>query len=96
MYRLQSTSDNHLYSYVAEGEVLPVATHSFGSIGVFAIKEMGRFYRHGLIENGFPHHGAVAFIHCGKAIFEVFKYLGAEKICYNQTAAYPSENPFKE
>ncbi len=96
MYRLQSTSDNHLYSYVAEGEVLPVATHSFGSIGVFAIKEMGRFYRHGLIENGFPHHGAVAFGHYGKALFEVFKYLGAEKICYNQTAAYPSENPFKE
>ncbi len=95
MYRLQSTSDNHLYSYVAEGEVLPVATHSFGSIGVFAIKEMGRFYRHGLIENGFPHHGAVAFGHCGKALFEVFKYLGAEKICYNQTEAYPSENPFK-
>ncbi|MBR5680793.1 MAG: fucose isomerase, partial [Clostridia bacterium] len=25
-YRLQSTADNHLYAYVAEGEVLPVAT----------------------------------------------------------------------
>lgn len=53
-YRLQSTADNHLYSYVAEGEVLPVETKSFGGIGVFAIKEMGRFYRHVLIENGFP------------------------------------------
>ncbi|MGN0814789.1 MAG: L-fucose/L-arabinose isomerase family protein [Candidatus Coproplasma sp.] len=93
-YRLQSTADNHLYSYVAEGEVLPVQTHSFGSIGVFAIKEMGRFYRHVLIENGFPHHGAVAFGHYGKAIFEVFKYLGAEKIGYNQTEKYATENPF--
>lgn len=94
LYRLQSTADNRLLAYVAEGEVLPVATKSFGSIGVFAIDEMGRFYRHVLIENGFPHHGAVAFGHYGKAIFEVFKYLGAEKIGYNQAEKYPTENPF--
>ncbi|MCQ2799078.1 MAG: L-fucose/L-arabinose isomerase family protein [Bacilli bacterium] len=95
-FRLQSTSDNHLYAYAAEGEVLPVATRSFGSIGVFAIKEMGRFYRHVLIENGFPHHGAVAFGCHGKALFEVFKYLGVEKIGYNQPASLPyaTENPF--
>lgn len=93
-YRLQSTADNHLYAYVAEGEILPVATQSFGGIGVFAIKEMGRFYRHVLIENGFPHHGAVAFGHHGKAVFEVFKYLGAEKIGYNQKEKYATENPF--
>ena len=43
-YRLQSTSDNKLRAYIAQGEVLPVATRSFGSIGVFAIPEMGRFY----------------------------------------------------
>ena len=97
-YRLQSTADNHLYAYVAEGEVLNVPTHSFGSIGVFAIKEMGRFYRHVLIEYGFPHHGAVAFGHYGKTLFEVFKYLGAEKVDYNQPASLPyaSENPFKK
>ncbi len=97
-FRLQSTSDGHLYAYAANGEVLPVATHSFGSIGVFAIKEMGRFYRHVLIENGFPHHGAVAFGHHGKALFEVFKYVGAEKIGWNQPKGlpYPSENPFEE
>lgn len=93
-YRLQSTADNHLYAYVAEGEILPVATRSFGGIGVFAIKEMGRFYRHVLIENGFPHHGAVAFGHYGKALFEVFKYLGSEKIGYNQKEKYSTENPF--
>ena len=95
-YRLQSTADNHLYAYVAEGEVLPVPTKSFGGIGVFAIKEMGRFYRHVLIENGFPHHGAVAFGHYGKEMFEVFKYLGVEKTGYNQPAGLPygTENPF--
>lgn len=95
-YRLQSTADNHLYAYVAQGEVLPVATRSFGGIGVFAIKEMGRFYRHVLIENGFPHHGAVAFGHYGKELFEIFKYLGVEKIGYNKPAndKYSTENPF--
>lgn len=95
-YRLQSTADNRLYAYVAEGEVLPVATRSFGGIGVFAIKEMGRFYRHVLIENGFPHHGAVAFGHFGKEMFEIFKYLGVEKVGYNQPAGLPygTENPF--
>lgn len=95
-FRLQSTSDNHLYSYIAQGEVLPVATHSFGSIGIFAIEGMARFYRHVLIENGFPHHGAICFGHYGKALFEVFKYLGAEKIGFNQKERYPSENPFSE
>ncbi len=96
-FRLQSTADNHLLAYVAQGEVLPVATHSFGSIGVFAIPEMGRFYRHVLIEKGFPHHGAVAFGHFGKALFEVFKYLGAEEIGFNRPAGtlYPTENPFE-
>lgn len=96
LYRLQSTSDNRLYAYVAEGEVLPMATQSFGSIGVCAIKEMSRFYRHVLIENGFPHHGAVAFGHFGKEIFSVFKYLGAEKVGYNRPAnlLYGMENPF--
>ena len=66
-YRLQSTADNKLRAYIAHGEVLPVATRSFGAIGVFAIPEMGRFYRHVLIEGGFPHHGAVAFGHLWKS-----------------------------
>ena len=97
-YRLQSTADNILRAYVAEGEILPVATRSFGGIGVFAIKEMGRFYRHVLIEKGYPHHGAVAFGHYGKSLFEVFKLIGVEQgeIGYNQPASLPykSENPF--
>ena len=44
--RDRSTADTQLRTYVAEGEVLNVPSHSFGSIGVFAIPEMGRFYRH--------------------------------------------------
>ena len=94
--RLQSTSDAKLTAYVAQGEVLPVATRSFGAIGIFAIPQMGRFYRHWLIEKNFPHHGAVAFGHFGKQLYEVFKYLGVEEIGFNQPAGmlYKSENPF--
>ncbi len=97
-FRLQSTSDCKIRAYIANGEVLPVATRSFGSIGVFAIPEMGRFYRHVLIEKNYPHHGAVAFGHHGKALYEVFKYIGVpvEEIGYNQPKGirYPTENPF--
>ena len=97
-FRLQSTADGKLRAYVANGEVLPVATRSFGGIGIFAIPEMGRFYRHELIEKGYPHHGAVAFGHYGKALFEVFKYIGVtpDEIGYNHPKGdrYPTENPF--
>ena len=97
-YRRQSTADNKLRADIAQGEVLPVATRSFGSIGVFAIPEMGRFYRHVLIEKNYPHHGAVAFGNYGKALFEVFKYIGVdvEEIGYNQpkSVRYKTENPF--
>ena len=95
-YRLQCDSEGNLRSYVAEGQVLPVATRSFGGIGIFAIPEMGRFYRHVLIQKRYPHHGAVAFAHCGKYLFEVLKYLGVKDIAYNQPKSlpYPTENPW--
>lgn len=97
-FRLQSTADTKLRAYVANGEVLPVPTCSFGGIGIFAISEMKRFYRHVLIEGNYPHHGAVAFGHYGKPLYEVFKYLGVDtgEIGYNQPAGvrYPGENPF--
>jgi L-fucose isomerase and related proteins len=95
-FRLQSTADSKLRAYVAHGEVLPVATRSFGGIGVFAIGEMARFYRHVLVEKNYPHHGAVAFGHYGKTLFEVFKFLGVEDIGFNQPKGmlYKTENPF--
>jgi len=95
-YRLQCDSDGVLRSYIAEGEILDVKTRSFGGIGVFAIPEMGRFYRHVLIEKRYPHHGAVAFSHVGKYLFEVFRFLGVKDIAYNQPKSlpYPTENPW--
>ena len=57
---------------------------------------MGRFYRHVLIEGRFPHHGAVTFAHNGKALFNVFRYLGVQSVGFNQPKGmlYKTENPF--
>ena len=95
-FRLQTTPDTKLQAYIAEGEVLPVSTKSFGGIGIFAIKEMGRFYRHVLIRKRYPHHGAVAFKHCGATLWALFDYLGISDVAYNRKEGdlYPGENPF--
>ena len=84
IFRLQSTADAHLRSYIAEGEVLDIDPKSFGGIGVFAVREMGRFYRHVLVEKRFPHHTAVAFAHAGKALFAAVRMLGVEAIDVNR------------
>jgi len=95
-YRFQCDSEGQLRAYIAQGEGLPVSTRSFGGIGIFAIPEMGRFYRHVLLQKRYPHHGAVAFGHYGKQLFEVFKYLGITDIGYNQPKSLPyaTENPW--
>lgn len=95
-YRLHGNPDGSLQAYIAQGEVLPVATKSFGGVGIFAISEMGRFYRHVLVGRHYPHHGAVAFGHLGKALYTIFDYLGVPVIDFNQPKGmlYPRENPF--
>lgn len=100
IYRLQSTADTKLRVYIAQGEILPVPCRSYGSIGIFAIKDMNRFYRHVLIEKNYPHHAAILFDHYGKYLWEIFKYIGVpvEEIDYNKCRGeyYPTENPFIE
>jgi L-fucose isomerase-like protein len=97
VFRLQSWADTTLRAYVAEGEVLDINPKSFGSIGVFAVSEMARFYRHVLVGKRYPHHAAIAFAHAGKALFDVLKLLGVEDIAWNRPASLPyeGENPFK-
>lgn len=96
IFRLQSTGDTHLQAYIADGEILNIDPESFGSIAIFAIKEMGRFYRHVLIGKHFPHHAGIAFKHSGKALFSATKLLGVDDISFNQPAGmlYKNENPF--
>lgn len=96
IFRLQSTADTNLRSYIAEGEVLDIDPKSFGSIGVFAISEMDRFYRYILIEKQFPHHTAVGFKQVGKVLFSVVKMLGVKEIYFNlpKNIRYEDENTF--
>lgn len=96
IFRLQATPDAKLQAYVANGEVLNIKPKSFGCIGVFAVNEMGRFYRHILIEKRFPHHTAIAFKHSGKYLFAATKMLGVSDVFFNQPKGmlYSSENPF--
>lgn len=98
IFRLQSTADTKMRAYIAQGEILPVATRSYGSIGIFAIKDMDRFYRHVLIEKNYPHHAAILFDHYGKYLWEIFKYIGipVQDIDYNKNKDYYyiTENPF--
>ncbi|HOP10377.1 MAG TPA: fucose isomerase [Oscillospiraceae bacterium] len=97
MFRIQGAAEGHISSYVAQGQILDIDPCSFGGIGVMAIPEMGRFYRHVLIEKHFPHHAGIGFAHVGKTLFEVLKLLSVEDINYNQPASLPykTENPFK-
>jgi L-fucose isomerase-like protein len=96
LFRIQSTAEAHIQACVANGEVLDVNPKSFGSIGIFAIKEMGRFYRHVLIEKRFPHHTAIGFKHAGKTLFAACRMLGLDDIFFNYPKGvfYPTENPF--
>jgi len=96
-FRLQGDPDGNLMSYAAEGNILDIDPHSFGGIGVFAIPNFARFYRHVLIGRHFPHHGAVAFSKCGKALFDAVKLMGVDDISVPlpKTMLYPGENPFE-
>lgn len=96
VFRLQSTLDNQLHSYLSEGHILEADPSSFGGLGIFGIRDFGRFYRHVLLEKQFPHHTAVAFTHAGRVIVDALKLLGIENIYIPlpATERYSSENPF--
>jgi hypothetical protein len=49
-----------------------------------------------LLEKRFPHHGAVAFEHSGRVLFDAMRLLGVDDIGVPlpKTVTYPSENPF--
>jgi L-fucose isomerase-like protein len=96
-FRLQSSADGYLMSYIAPGNILDIDPHSFGGIGVFAIANFARFYRHVLLGRQFPHHGAVAFDNVAKVLFDAVKLLGVEDIGVPlpKTMLYPGENAFE-
>lgn len=96
LFRLQSTADARLSSYIAHGQVVDVDPQSFGGIGVIGVKGMSRFYRHVLIGKHYPHHGGVGFRHVGRVLYEALRLLGVDEIDFNRPSSmlYPGENPF--
>jgi len=96
LFRLQSTADCKLTSYIAQGETIDMDPKTFGGVGVIAISEMARFYRHVLIAKRYPHHAGMGYGHVGKALFSAMKMLGICDVAYNQPAGrlYCGENPF--
>ena len=96
LFRLQSTASGKLQSYLAEGDVLDIDPKSFGAIGIIAIPELARFYRHVMLENNYPHHAALAFKDVGSILFDSLKLLteivpSTPKL---KGSLYPKENPF--
>ncbi|MCX6343860.1 MAG: fucose isomerase [Armatimonadetes bacterium] len=96
-FRLQGNAEGELVSYIADGNILDIDPMTFGGIGIFAIPGFARFYRHVLIGKQFPHHGAVAFKTCGKALYDAAALLGVEDINVPlpNTTLYSGENPFE-
>ncbi len=96
VFRLQGNTENQLVSYIAQGNILDVDPHSFGSIGIFAIPDFARFYRHVLIGKRFPHHAAIGFGTCGEAIVDALQLLGISDINAPKPdwEFYSGENPF--
>ena len=96
LFRLQSTADCILRSYIAQGESIDIDPQTFGGVGVIGIPEMARFYRHVLIAKRYPHHAGLGYGHVGKTLFAAMKVLGIEDVAYNQPAGrlYNGENPF--
>jgi L-fucose isomerase-like protein len=97
VFRLQATPDSSgLMSYIAEGHVLDADPASFGSIGVFGIKDFARFYRYALLGRNFPHHTATAFKHVGRTLFDALRLLGVDDISVplDKKSLYRGENPF--
>ncbi len=96
LFRVQGMLNGEIASYVAQGRVLDIDPCSFGSIGIMAIPNFGRFYRHVLIGKTFPHHGAIAFSHVGRTLFDANAMLGIPDTSHPlpQGALYDAENPF--
>ncbi len=98
LFRIQSTPDCHLQSYIAEGEILNLDPHTFGGTGIISIPGFARFYRHILLGKHFPHHTALGFKKSGKVLFEAMKLLGVNDLSapLPNNLPYQQENPFEK
>ena len=97
LFRLQSSGDAQLKSYIAEGEFADLCPETFGSTGIVNIPGFYRFYRHVLVGKQFPHHGAYSRGKAGKILFAATQMLGISDISVPlpEGQLYAGENPFE-
>ena len=83
-------------AYIAEGHFLDLDPKTFGSTGTAYIPGFRRFYRHVMLGR-FHHHAAVAFSHCGAALYDAFKLLGMAEVYtpLPDCVPYAGENVFR-
>ena len=95
-FRLHSTANGKLQSYIAKGEILPVQLPTYGCYALFGITQMERFYRYVLLEKHFPHHCAIVYGNHSADLYRVMQYLNIPYIGYNRLISdrYENENPF--
>lgn len=93
--QLHGVGDN-MRAYICEGEFLDLDPKTFGATGTAYIPGFQRFYRHVMLGR-FHHHAAVAFDHCGAALYDAMRMLGIEEIYtpLPNGVAYPGENVFR-
>ena len=101
LLRVHASPCGQLRSYIVQGEVVDVDPRTFGIAGVLAVSEMARFYRHVLLEKGFPHRAGLGYGHVGKYVHGAMRMLGGApgakiEIDYNlpPSRLYGTENPF--
>jgi L-fucose isomerase-like protein len=87
---------DQLRAYIAEGHFLDLDPQTFGCTGTAYIPGFRRFYRHVMLGR-FHHHAAIAFNHCGAALYDALKLLGVAEIYTPLPAGipYPNENVFR-
>ena len=85
LFRLHSSAQGDLQSYIADGEILPVDLDTYGCYAVFGIPQMDLFYRQVLIGKHFPHHSAIVYGDHSAQLVEIMRMLSVPYIGCNQT-----------
>lgn len=95
-FRLHSSAEGNLQSYIAQGEILPVEINTYGCYALFGVAEMNRFYRYVLLDKHFPHHSAIVYGSNAEALYDLMVYLEIPYIGHNYPGnhRYEKENPF--
>ena len=93
VFRLHSSAEGKLQSYIADGEILPVDLNTYGCYAVFGIEKMELFYRQVLIGKHFPHHSAIVYGDHSAQLYELMRALTIPYIGCNRTETDATTGP---